>query len=176
MKKKGADTSISFTAVLEKSDTGMRYFFITVPSHTAALFIEGTRRRVICTLNATETFQAGLMPLKKGDCFITVNKTLRDSLKLKIGQQVDVMLEKDTSEFGLPVPEEFTELMAQDEEGSVLFMKLTDGKKRTLLYLIGKPKGIDARIRIGMIVLEHLKRNKGKINYKQLYAEMKPAS
>jgi uncharacterized protein YdeI (YjbR/CyaY-like superfamily) len=108
-----------------------------------------------------------------GDFLITVNKQLRDKLKLGEEDEVLVELKKDTSEFGLPVPEEFVELLAQDEEGNRYFMDLTDGKKRTLLYIIGKPKASDLRIRNGVAILEHLKRQHGQINYKQLNLDLK---
>jgi hypothetical protein len=128
---------------------------------------------VVCTLNHTITFQAALMPLKGGDYFINVNKKTRDTLKLQEGSEVHVSLIKDESEYGLPVPEEFVELLKQDIEGSDRFHALTPGKQRTLLYIIAKPKASDLRIRNGMVILEHLKRTKGEIHYKELNLEMK---
>jgi uncharacterized protein YdeI (YjbR/CyaY-like superfamily) len=86
-----------------------------------------------------------------------------------------VELIPDTSKYGLPMPAEFEELLEQDIKGSDLFEALTDGKKRTLLFIIGKPKSPDLRIRNGIVILEHLKRNKGKIDYKQLNIDMKNA-
>jgi hypothetical protein len=164
----------SFTAEIDKfENTNLWHFHIHVPRKTAEKFIDGNDRRIVCTLNKTETFQAALMPSGKGDFFILVNKKLRDRLKLRDADEVFVELEKDTSEFGLPMPEEFAELMDQDYAGKEHFMALTDGKKRTLLYIIGKPKSPDLRIRNGIAVLEHLKRNEGQVNYKQLNTDIK---
>ena len=87
---------------------------------------------------------------------------------LKIGSKVSVKLCKDESEYGLPMPEELAELLAQDEEGDRLFHALTPGKIRTLLYIIGQPKNSDDRLHRALAVVEHLKMYKGKIEYKQL--------
>jgi hypothetical protein len=173
MTKSASKPSASFTSELIRSNNKLWGFHVVVPKKTAEKFIEGNNRRILCTLNKTETFQAALLSVGNGDFLITVNKQLRDKLKLGEEDEVLVELKKDTSEFGLPVPEEFVELLAQDEEGNRYFMDLTDGKKRTLLYIIGKPKASDLRIRNGVAILEHLKRQHGQINYKQLNLDLK---
>jgi uncharacterized protein YdeI (YjbR/CyaY-like superfamily) len=114
-----------------------------------------------------------LLPRGDGSFLITVNKKLRDSLGLKIGSKVSVSLWKDESEYGLPMPEELAELLKQDEDGNRLFHALTPGKLRTLLYIVGQPKNSDARLLRALAIVEHLKTNKGKINYRQLNEEMK---
>lgn len=167
-------TTRSFTSTLERfGNTNLWHSFVTVPASIAEQFIEGNSRRVVCTLNQTETFHAALMHSGKGDYFINVNAAIRKKLKLREGDDVLVNLEKDTSEYGLPVPEEFKELLAQDPEGNRLFHAHTLGKQRTLLYIIAKPKDPALRIRNGIAVLEHLKRNNGAVNYKQLNTDIR---
>lgn len=160
-------------ATLERVDSNLYHTHIVIPKKTAEKYITGDDRRVICTLNDTLTYHAALMHLGDGNYMIMVNQATRKKLKLNDGDEVLVKLEKDTSEYGLPVPEEFKELLKQDIAGNDLFHALTAGKQRTLLYIIGKPKGADLRIRNGIVILEHLKRNKGSINYKQLNEDMK---
>lgn len=113
------------------------------------------------------------MPLGDGNFFINVNKQLRNKLKVNDGDEICVSLVKDESEYGLPLPDEFKELLEQDSLGNTIFHALTAGKQRTLLYIIGKPKSADLRIRNGIAILEHLKRTNGKINYKQLNLDIK---
>lgn len=165
----------TFTATLDLVQSNLYHAHIIVPVRIAEKYIRGDDRRVICTLNETETYHAALMHAGSGQYMIMVNAGLRKKLKLSDGDEVRVRLEKDESEYGLPVPEEFTELLRQDITGSELFHKLTPGKQRTLLYIIAKPKSPALRIRNGIVVLEHLKRSNGVIDYKRLNTEMKNA-
>lgn len=163
----------SFKAIIDRFNSNIWHFHVIVPKKTALKFIDGLDKRVVCTLNQTESFHAALMPLGDGNFFINVNKQLRNKLKVNDGDEILVSLVKDESEYGLPLPDEFKELLEQDIAGNDLFHALTAGKQRTLLYIIGKPKSPDLRIRNGIAILEHLKRNNGKINYKQLNIDMK---
>src|SRR5688572_19351568 len=105
---------------LEITDTSPRLHILRFPKAKVADFgFKGNLRRVICTLNETETFNCSLFP-SKGDYFITVNKKLRDKLRLEVGKPVAVVLAKDESQFGMPMPEEFAEVLRQDKEGERL--------------------------------------------------------
>ena len=168
-----SSTKEHFSSVLEASDNKLWGAHFSVPNNVAARLIDGTQRRVVCTLNDSETFQCALIPHGNNSFVITVNKKLRDKLDLKPGMPVDVRLEKDESKYGLPMPEEFAELLRQDKSGSKLFHALTPGKQRTLLYIIGQKKDTDARIERGILILEHLKANGGVIQYRKLNESMK---
>jgi uncharacterized protein YdeI (YjbR/CyaY-like superfamily) len=89
------------------------------------------------------------------------------------GDIVDVVLVKDESKYGLPMPEEFEEVLKQDPEGDDLFHALTAGKQRSILYLLSRSKDIDVRIHQALLIVEHLKENDGKIIDKVLYEELK---
>ena len=77
---------------------------------------------------------------------ITVNKKLRDTLRLREGSRLQVALQKDESEFGLPVPEEFSASLEADPAGADWFYALTPGKQRTLLYIAQSVKNSDLRM------------------------------
>lgn len=149
----------SFKAIIDRFNSNLWHFHVKVPKKIAVNFIDGNDKRVVCTLNQTESFQAALMSLGDGNFFININKQLRNKLKVNDGDEILVSLVKDDSEYGLPLPGEFKELLAQDVAGSDIFHSLTPGKQRTLLYIIGKPKSADLRIRNGIAVLEHLKQS-----------------
>lgn len=163
----------SFTAKLDRFNSNLWYFHFIVPIKIAKKFIDGNNKRVVCTLNNTETFQAALMHLGDGNFFINVNKKLRDKLKLNEGDNVYVSLQKDESEYGLPMPIELAELMKMDDEGHKVFHSLTLGKQRTMLHFIGTPKNMDIRIKRAICVIEHLKLHHGKIVYKELIEAVK---
>jgi hypothetical protein len=160
--------TLQFTSTLEKSHNKLWGCHFGVPRSIADKLIDGKSRRVVCTLNSSAEHQCALLPHSNGLFVITVNKKLRDTLRLTFGMTVQVSLRKDESEYGLPMPEELKELLWQDEEGYRLFHSLTAGRQRTLLYIVGQAKTPDSRIARAVVIVRHLKTNKGKINYKQL--------
>lgn len=165
--------SVKFETTLTRSPADSGWHFLVVTKEIVARFgFEGKFKRVVCTINGGESFQCALLP--SGDKFyIIVNKTKRDALGVVAGSRVDVLLERDESKYGLPMPDEFAEVLKQDAEGDRLFDGLTAGKQRSLLYLIGNIKDIDKRIHQALLILEHLKENDGKIIDKVLYEKLK---
>jgi len=108
------------------------------------------------------------MPDGKGNSFIKLNKERMKAFALEIGMEVNVTLEKDTSRYGMAMPEEFTEVLETDEAGAQYFEALTDGKKRSLIYAVSTVKNSDGRITKALIILDHLTANEGKLDYKEL--------
>ncbi len=167
---------VKFKAKLEKFWPESGWHYIPVSAAVADKFkFEKGNRRVICTIEGRETLQCALMPYD-GAYFIMVNKAIRTRLGIVPGDMLSVELEKDESKYGLPMPEEFREILDQDQEGDRLFHSLTAGKQRSLLYVIGKPKDVDRRIYIGLAIVEHLKQHDGKIDHHTLAQEMKRPS
>lgn len=164
---------VKFKTELTISSTGSGWHFLLVDGEIALkLGFTGKFKRVVCSINGGEGFQCALMPW--GELFyIIVNKKKRDEAGIVSGDMVDVVLEKDESKYGLPMPEEFAEVLRQDPDGDKLFHNLTEGKQRSLLYYVGKVKDIDARIHAGLIIIEHIKENDGKVLDKKLYEELK---
>lgn len=164
---------IHFSAILEKLSDEFGWHYIVVSREVSEAFgFTGNARRVVATLNGTVSYQCALMP-KDGNFFILVNKKHRDRLGVIAGDNIRVELVRDESKYGLPMPEELREVLDQDPEGDRLFHELTPGKQRTMLYYIGKWKDIDRRIHYALTVVEHLKRNEGKIVFKELGEELK---
>ena len=81
--------------------------------------------------------------------------------------------EKDTSKYGMPMPEEFEEVLSTDLDGQKYFEQLTDGKKRNLIYMVAKVKNVDLKVAKSLIILDHLKANEGKLDFKLLNEAMK---
>ncbi len=158
-----------FNSILEASNNNLWGSHFAVPQFVStALIGTGDSRRVVCGLNEQLSFQCALIPRGDGSFLVMVNKKTQTKLGLKTGSQLRVRLQKDESEYGLPMPEELAELLAQDEEGNRVLHALTPGKIRTLLYLVGQPKSSDLRLHRALVVVEHLKSNHGKIDFKQL--------
>ncbi len=163
---------MTFTAKLGIFYGDSAYVFPHVPAEYAAPFLDGDRR-VICTLNDKIRLHSALMHDGKGDFFININKATRKELGVGNGDTVQITLEKDESKYGMEVPEELEEFLAQDPEFSDLFDKLTPGKQRRLIYLVAQPKMTDTRIRKALVIAEYLKETGGKLDYAELNEALK---
>lgn len=164
---------MKFKAILENFNTRLWSYHIKVPEPIARHFLDQDSKRVVVRLNDALEFQGGLMPAGDGVYFINVNKKIRDQLKITEGSALHVDLSKDESQYGLPMPDEFSEVLRQDPEGKRWFDQLTPGKKRNLIYIAGQVKNSDLRIHRSIVMVEHLKSNEGKINFKSLNKELK---
>jgi bifunctional DNA-binding transcriptional regulator/antitoxin component of YhaV-PrlF toxin-antitoxin module len=170
-----APKKLLLTSVLKQHEHEFGWHFLTFDTKAVAglKFEEKKSRRVVCTINDGHTFQCALLPWTKGGFCIVVNKKIREKLGISHGDKVKVVLEKDESKYGLPMPKELKEVLRQDREADKLFHALTAGKQRTMLYYIAKSKDVDKRIHMSLILAEHLKKNDGKIVFPKLSDELK---
>ena len=164
---------MKFKAILENFNTRLWSYHIKVPEPIARHFIDQDSKRVVVRLNDVLEFQGGLMPAGDGVYFVNVNKKIRDQLKITEGSTLHVDLSKDKSQYGLPMPDEFSEVLRQDPQGKQWFDQLTPGKKRNLIYIAGQVKNPDLRIHRSIVMVEHLKRNEGKIDFRALNQELR---
>jgi len=165
-----------FVSEVEITDSQPPWHILRVPKSKVANFaFKGNLRRVICTLNGKETFNCALFP-SRGDYFITLSKKLRDKLKLEVGNEVSIELAKDESKYGMPMPEEFAEVLRQDREGDRLFNALSPGNQRLMLKLIVFVKDVDKRIARSLVGIELLKKNDGKFDYHTQHDAMRLVS
>ena len=168
-------SSVKFKSKLEVTDSTPPWHILRVPKAKVASFVfKGNLRRVVCTLNGTETFNCALFP-SKGDYFITLSKERRKMFGLEVGDTITIELKKDESKFGMPMPEEFAEVLRQDPEGEKLFNELSPGNQRLMLKLIVFVKDPDKRIIRSLTGIELLKRNDGNFEYHMLHDGMRLA-
>ncbi len=167
----------SFSAKIETSTTKVWTRHFVVPDECIDVFTgEDGSRRVVCLLNGTIEFQCGIISVRKGVLGCMVNKSICKKLGIDTGDVVQVQLREDTSEYGLPMPEEFAELLRYDHEADTYFHSLTAGKQRTLLYIINSAKNSEKKIERAISIANHLVKNRGKVDYKELNISMKSKS
>ena len=166
----------SFSTHLFRKEGNVWDVAIYIPLDEAKEYLEHKDRRVLCTINGENTFHCALMPQGNGDFFINTNKELRKKAALELGNTVDIILEKDTSIYGMPLPAELKTAWELDPEGHEVFHTLTMGKQRSLVYQIGKPKSSDIRIKKALTLLEYLKSVNGKLDFKELNEAYKLAN
>ncbi|HQZ95751.1 MAG TPA: YdeI/OmpD-associated family protein [Pyrinomonadaceae bacterium] len=164
-----------FESHVEITDSDPPWHILRVEKALVADFgFNGNLRRVMCSLNGGEPFNCSLFP-SKGDYFLTLSKQLRKTLGVDIGDTVTVELSKDTSKYGMPMPEEFAEVLRQDAEGERLFNALSPGDQRLMLKLVVFVKDPDRRIARSLAGIELLKRSDGKFVYSEQHLAMRSA-
>ena len=166
---------MKFKSILEDFNTELWGHHFVVSKDIAEKFIKGNNRRVICNINGDVEYQCAIMPDKKKGYLINVNKEIRKKANIKLGDKCELVLKKDDSKYGLPVPEEFIELLRQDPEGEKVFHALTMGKQRSLVYIIAKPKRSETRLHKAVVILDFLKENNGALDFKALNQAFKEA-
>ncbi len=163
----------TFETTLENFNSSLWGHHIVIPIDIKEKFVIDKDRRVIIKINGSQEIPCAIMPNGDDYFFINVNKENRKKLKIKEGDKVTVEIKKDESKYGMPMPEEFEEILYLDPEVEKYFQQLTPGKQRNLLHLIGKPKGQETRIKKAIVISEHLKTHKGRLDFKILNEEYK---
>ncbi len=154
-------------------ETTIYYRHVLIPQEIVAKIKEEGWDRLKVTFKDLVTSYSAMMSDGKGGHFIMINKESVKKLGLKAGDKVSVVVAKDDSKYGMPMPEEYDELLKIDDEGLKYFESLTPGKRRNLIHLIGKPKSSQVRLTKALIVNDYLKLVKGKLDFKELNTALK---
>lgn len=145
--KKQIAKSLRFKEPLLKLDPNRGgYFYLTVPAEVAKQFPKGKSTRLICIINEKIELSSGLNHLKNGDFFIIVATRHVKALKKKAGDVVEFTIREDSRPLGVEMPEVLEALLEQDADLAMIFEGLTDGKKRSLIFMIMKLKDVDKQI------------------------------
>lgn len=146
---------------------GMHYLHI--PARIIKAMGGTFSKRLICTVNGELSFQGGFMALGNGDAYISINKSRMKKLGIQKGDEVLLQLKADSSEYGMEMPEELSELLKQDTEGNRRFHALTPGKQRYIIQYVNTVKSSDLRINRAVLLISNLKKSKeGKESFRQM--------
>jgi hypothetical protein len=140
---------------------------INVPEDIVEQLIDKKSRRVLCTINKQFEFHAAIMP-NKGYWFILLNQQNTKKWHLQLGDTIHVKLQKDTSQYGIPMPDELQVALDQEDGAFAYFQALTPGKKRNLIYIVSQVKNTDSRIKKALAIAFHLVESKGVLDFKRL--------
>ena len=116
-------------------------------------------QRFEITINDKVKWKGGTVALGNNSAYITFSKQRMKEADVHFGDNVDVHLVKDTSEFGFDVPFEFSEVLNQDPEGKRRFDLLKKGFQRAIIYLVVQIKSSDKRIEKSIFLIENLKKS-----------------
>jgi len=161
-----------FKSTVNVFNNNVYYYHLPVPDSVNAYFSQFEHKRVIFSINGKLRKSGGIM--KSAEYYyLLLNKEIVAQLNLQIGQEINVKFEHDTSEYGMPMPEEMQVVLDQDEAALAYFQKLTPGKQRNLIYLVTKIKNPDKRINKALAIVEHLHDVEGKLDFKKLNETIK---
>lgn len=113
--------------------------------------------RLKCTLDRKLSYSCGLNHLGDGNFYIIVATRYVKLLGKRSGDVVMFEITEDQSPLGVEIPGVLEALLEQDEDAKRIFGAMTDGKKRSLIYLIKRIKDIDKQIQKALTFLNEQK-------------------
>ena len=129
-------------------------------------------RRFICTLADLEPWHAALIPDGTGAYFIIVNAQRIADLEASGAdpQRLRCTLAPDETEYGMEMPAELAEALAQDGEADRHFHALTPGKQRALIHQVTSAKREATRLRRATGIAAYLVEVRGVLDFRELAA------
>lgn len=142
----------------------LRLSYISVSDEILKEFMEAGdkllyNQRFNVTVNDQVTWQGGTVSLGNNSAYITFSKARMKKIGVGLGDTVTVHLEKNRSEYGFDVPEEFQEVLNQDPLANQRFSALSKGTRRAVIYIVVQLKSSLKRIEKSIFLLENLKRS-----------------
>ncbi len=131
----------------------MGLHYITVPDDLALLMSDKFPFRVFCRANESEV-PAAIVKHGMDGFIIQMGKQTLKKLKLNPHSDFEVVLVEDLTSHGYEIPEEFEELLLQDDEGREAWEQLTKGAQRSYLYYLNTGKSSETRIKRSIIILQ----------------------
>lgn len=86
------------------------------------------------------------------------SKAKQKELGVEMNDIITIQLFEDTSKYGVEPCEEFEAVMLTDYDACTIFEALTPGKKRSIIYAIGRYKYSQTRIDKTLLFTQNLKR------------------
>ena len=167
---------MKFTTIINRFDESYMTMHLVIPNDVyTEMILLAPDKRIVCTINNKYSFHCGMLS-KVTFYFVLLNKEICKKYNYRENDEVQVEIIPDKSKYGMPISEEFEAVLYSDPEGEKWFEKLSDGKKRSLIYLTNKTKNSQLKIEKCIVVLDHLKRNKGTFDIELLNEDFKKYS
>ncbi len=147
----------------------LKTFYFEIPAAIVNKIGGIGKHRLHCEVNQSIKFQCGIIALGKGKAYISINSKRMKELNADLGDEVQLVLSEDTSEFGVDVPHELEELFKQDAEGKFRFDQLKQGMQRYILNYINSVKNQQLKIERSSMLINNLKNlAQGKETFKKI--------
>lgn len=132
---------------------------VVVPTQEAQPFLDKGHSRVALKafFKGKEISFHGKLHKRNEEVLISFGKRYQKELGVTTSDFFELQISEDTTEYGVEMPEEFSAVLETDEKAFELFKKLTDGKKRSLIYYILRFKNTQTRVDKALLICENLK-------------------
>lgn len=143
--------------------TKLKTHYIYVTSDILNQFFEESdehklKQRFHITINYEVRWQEGTTSLGNNLAHIPLSKARMKIIDVQVNDHVSVSLEKDRSDYGFDVPEQFEAVLAKDPNGEKRFLSMSKGKRKAIIYMIIQIKSSEKRIDKSLFFIENLKR------------------
>ncbi len=136
----------SFTAILERENSGLGWTIIRIPFDAAKTWKSRGRLKVRGEINGF-AFRTTLFPDGKGRDTLLVNKKMQSGARAVAGMSAKFRLELDTAERSVTVPSALKVFLAEDRTLRVWYEKLNHSTRKYLTDLISNLKNRESRAR-----------------------------
>ena len=138
------------------------YHILRIPNEIVETFTKKQKSRVRIILNQDMKISCALKPHSSGDFYVYFSKREVKKLKITAGDDISFSVLEHPHPLGVDVPEVLEIFLEQDEEAKAIYDSLTDGRKRTLVFMLIRMKDIDKQIdKIRQFLTEELMKKKG---------------
>jgi uncharacterized protein YdeI (YjbR/CyaY-like superfamily) len=136
---------------------GTATHYLELDYKKAKAFIQKHGRRVVLQLNGGPAYHRALQLRKNGYALILLSQALLRENNLENHLKVNYAITADESTYGMPMPEEFKEVLAQEPKAKAAFEALTPGRQRGLLHYAASAKSVESRIKRALELAHKLK-------------------
>lgn len=159
---------INFTTQIKRLES-LKMYYLEINQAVIQQLGGSLKVRLWCSVNEQSAWQGGLVALGEGMAYLSINTKRMKDFGVKLGDQVAVCLWIDDSEYGIEMPEELSEVLAQDEMGNQRFHQLSKGMQRYIINFIGTVKNSQLRIDKAIFLINNLKKLPlGKETFRQI--------
>ena len=135
-----------FTSKLERFEGSGTWTYADVPFDVERVFGKKGQVKVKGTVNGV-AFLSSLMPHGDGTHFLVVNRSTRDSAKVKEGARVRIVLEVDPEPRLIQAPPDLERALAKNKSAAASWEKLAPSHKKEYVLWITEAKKEETRQR-----------------------------
>jgi hypothetical protein len=157
-------TPQEFDTVLIKPETVGTWTFFIIPFKVEEVFGQKNHVKVKGTINGIE-FRSSLTPRGDGNHYMVVSKLLQEMAGITRGDVIHVVMETDTEERLVEVPELIQLVFKENEEAGRTFEKLSYTRRKDYVDLIMDAKKESTREKRIAQMLEEIEKLKRKKKY-----------